>query len=699
MAYKTETQNTIHDKTLNSVSDLVEIAGRLSALTIVVPGGHRAEDLQLIESVRDHGIVDRIYLVGNKTLISKVILEIGIEIPKKDIIPANSDEEIAAATVGLVKEGGVDIVLKGGISTPVLNRHMLQISVRPTVSLVSIFDASPIADGRPMILTDAGVTTVCNFGRLVGIINNAIEVARLVMGISRPKVAVLSANEKLIPSLPSTQLGKDLTGMSWGEAEVYGPLSFDLAIDPGSVAVKGLPDIPAAKSVAGQADILVCPGLDAANILYKAITTMTKYGQASLSCITVGFQVPYVILSRADTLDTRINSIALCSVYSQRRAASVSEAKYGNRKKRDSYRVLTVRPGPFRVKTVLFENGKPIQQGDVPCSGGCRDVEDISNRIHALVESWDGFGIEACAANGTLPSDTKTAIQEGTYSIAYKKEGKVSAGIRFVSAEEGQRGILHGDFISVHLIVALAAALRVPGFIVFHSVDEPAPEAVVSGCVSVLRQAGFSSLNIKIAAKSVSASIGRPYDDINMVVAHIGEEITVAAVVKGRVVDCFFSFPGDDTFSSSVAGKLPAGDLIDLSYSGKHSRKELIFELARRVGIISYLEEDHINVLENRIVDGDKKACLLIDAMVYQIAKEIGAMYTAVGGAVEVIVLTGELVKSKIIRDSIRSRILYLAPVIVLDEYSDLKKLAEGVSAVLSKEKKHLFFRPKKKEN
>jgi phosphate butyryltransferase len=307
---------------LASVSDLVEIAGRLKASTVAIPGGHRPEDLQLVESARDHGIVDRIVLVGDKRRILQAVTAVGIEILSSDIIQADSDEGIAAATVDLIKSGVIDIVLKGGISTPVINRYMLQVAVRSTVSLASIFDASPIADGRPIILTDAGVTTVCNLERMVGIIENAVEVARVVMNIPRPKVAVLSANEKQIASLPSTWLGKELADRNWQDALVYGPLSFDLATDPGSVAVKGIPDIPAAAEVAGRADILVCPGIDSANILYKAISSMTKYGQASIACITVGFQVPYVILSRADTLDTRMHSIALCSIYSRRRAVA-----------------------------------------------------------------------------------------------------------------------------------------------------------------------------------------------------------------------------------------------------------------------------------------------------------------------------------------------------------------------------------------
>jgi phosphotransacetylase len=150
---------------------------------------------------------------------------------------------------------------------------------------------------------------------------NAIEVARAVLNIQRPRVAILSANEKQIASLPSTKMGADLTALSWPDAIVYGPLSFDLATDPSSVEIKGIPAGDAAAEVAGRADILVCPGIDTANVLYKTLSAMNKYGLASLANVTVGFPVPYIILSRADTLETRLESIALSSLLAQRRLA------------------------------------------------------------------------------------------------------------------------------------------------------------------------------------------------------------------------------------------------------------------------------------------------------------------------------------------------------------------------------------------
>jgi phosphotransacetylase len=304
---------------LTRVADLLEIAGRLSPSTAILPGGHRVEDLRLVESARDHGCVDRIILVGHKDRMAAAVKEAGIDVAADDMVAADGDEQIAAATIEVLQAGGVDIVLKGDISTPVMNRHILPLAVRRTVSLATVFDAAPIADGRPMLLTDAGVTTVCNLERMTDLVCNAVDVARAVMGIERPRVAILSANEKQVASLPSTRMGLDLAGQPWPDAVVCGPLSFDLATDPASVAVKGMPDLPGAEEVAGQADVLVCPGIDAANVLYKMIAALAKYGEASLASITVGFPLPYVILSRADTLETRLASIALCAVYARRR--------------------------------------------------------------------------------------------------------------------------------------------------------------------------------------------------------------------------------------------------------------------------------------------------------------------------------------------------------------------------------------------
>jgi phosphotransacetylase len=303
---------------IEAVSDLVLIAGRLRPRTVIIPGGDREADLRLVESARDHGIVNRCLLVGDESSIRRAAAAVGVALADEDVLAASSQEETAARTIERVQAGAADIILKGNISTPILNRAVLGIAVRETISLVTMFDAAPIAGGRPMLLTDPGVTTVCTPERMVGLVRNAVDVARHIMGIERPRVALLSANEKVIESLPSTVVAKHLSERPWEDATVYGPLSLDLAVSEESVALKEGSLQGAALEVAGKADVLVCPGLDAANILYKVIMEIVKFGLGTFAGVTVGVQVPYVILSRADNVETKLLSLALSSIACER---------------------------------------------------------------------------------------------------------------------------------------------------------------------------------------------------------------------------------------------------------------------------------------------------------------------------------------------------------------------------------------------
>jgi len=302
---------------IEAVSDLVFLAGHLQPRTVIIPGGDREDDLRLVESARDHGIVERCILVGDERAIRRAAGDVGIAVNDRDILPTATQEETAERTVEAVAGGGIDLILKGNISTPLLNRAIMQIRVRSTISLVTMFDAACIGNGRPMLLTDPGVTTDCTFERMVDLVENAVDVARSIMGLDRPRVAILSANEKQIKSLPSTQMGLDLARHGWAHASVYGPLSFDLAVSEESVRLKQDSLSDAAREVAGRADILVCPCLDSANILYKVIMEIVKYGLGTFAGVTVGVSVPYVILSRADNLETKLQSIALSSMASE----------------------------------------------------------------------------------------------------------------------------------------------------------------------------------------------------------------------------------------------------------------------------------------------------------------------------------------------------------------------------------------------
>ncbi len=593
-------------------------------------------------------------------------------------------------------------MLKGGISTPVINRYMLKLAIRPTVSLATIFEASPIAGGRPMVLTDAGVTTVCNFGRLVNLIDNAVQVAKVVMGIGRPRVAVLSANEKLIPSLPSTWLGKKLAQRTWQHASVCGPLSFDLATDPDSVNVKGLPDLPNVEEVAGRADILICPGIDAANILYKAITAMTKFGQASLAGITVGFSVPYIILSRADTLETRLLSIALCSIYSQR----ISERKKSTAQASTSdevvYRILVLNPGSTSFKLAVYRNDHALYAEEITHNFPPLHTEDALDAqikwaekiVSEKIQKWGIQKLDGIAARGGLLPRPLKKLKGGTYTIALLREGQVVVDRYIVDAIRLHPAGAHASNLGIPLAALLAEKYRVGAYTVDPViVDEFIPEAELSGYAPIRRKSLSHALSIRAAATKAAELIGRPVEDINLVIAHLGGGISVAAVQKGLMIDNNIALLGEGPFTPQRAGSLPVGELIDLCFSGKFTREELVDELSKNGGIQSYLGEYRMDVVESQIEGGDRHAQMVVDAMVYRIAKEIGAMFVSAGCDVEAIVLTGGLVQSSRIRVALKNRLSKLAPVVVFEEALEMSALASGVLKVLSGREKPLRYR------
>ena len=678
-------------KALEKIVDLVELAGTLRPLPAVMAGGERVEDLLLVESARDHGIIDRIVLVGKKHLISKAVAKVGIEVPQQDVIAAESDDEAAAATVELVKSGAVEMVLKGSTPTHVLHRHMLPLAIRNTVSLVSIFDAAPIAGGRPMILTDAGVTTVCSYARIAGLIRNAVDIARSVLRIDTPRVALLSANEKILPSLPSTQLGMEFARRGWPDAFVYGPLSLDLATDPGAVASKGFSGDPGAKEVAGRADILVCPCIDAANVIYFMVSALVEDGEASLANIIMGFPKPYVLLSRSDALETRLNSVALGAIYAQRRLGEAprTTAQRGATRR---YRIVAVNPGSTSTKIALFENEHCIQNMEseyalppVNTAGERQNqVDELAQRVREILHTAGWETVDAIAARGGFLPRPPEKLAGGAYVVAELKNGTLRVNEALVTAMLECPERRHPSNLGIPVAVCLARVFQVPAYVVDPVVvDEFIPEAEISGYKGITRRSISHALSVRAAARKAADSLGRRLEDIRLVVAHLGGGITVTAMRDGSMIDSNISFLGGGPFTPQRAGELPAAELIDLCYSGRFTREELFEELTRRGGLHSYLGDYRLERIETRIREGDEYARLVVDAMIYQIAKAIGAMFVVAGCAIEAIVLTGGMVRSERVRNGLQQQVGRLAPLLIYDQPLEMEALAAETLRVL----------------
>lgn len=676
------------------VVDLVDLAGSLRPLAAVMAGGERVEDLLLVESARDHGIIGRIVLVGKRRRIAESIAQVGIDVPDQDIVDAGSEEGAAAATVELVKNRAVEMVLKGSTPTHILHRHMLPLAIRPTVSLVTIFDAVPIAGGRPMILTDAGVTTVCSYARVAGLIQNAVDVARSVMEIAKPRVALLSANEKLLPTLPSTQLGAEFARRGWPDAFVYGPLSLDLATDPGAVASKGLPDVPGAREVAGQADILVCPGIDAANVIYKIVSALIKHGDASLANIIMGFPMPYVLLSRSDALESRLNSLALGAIYAQRRLGEQAvPLKTSAPVPETVRRIVAVNPGSTSTKIALFENERCVQNVEsdyaIPTVKTLEErqaqVKRLAQRVRESLLQSGWQTVDAIAARGGFLPRPPEKLSGGAYIVAEICNGEVLVNDALVAAVLERPEKHHASNLGAPVAAALAKAFRAPAYVVDPVVvDEFTPEAEISGYNGITRRSTSHALSVRAAAHRAAQTLGRPLRELRLVVAHLGGGITITAVRDGKMIDSNISFLGAGPFTPQRAGQLPASELIDLCYSGRFTREQLYEELTKRGGLQSYLGEYRLDVIEKNIQAGDDFARLIVDAMVYQIAKETGAMFAAAGCYIDAIAVTGGIIRCAYVRTELQKRVGRLAPVLIFDEPLEMEALAAGVLRVLT---------------
>lgn len=291
-------------------NDLLSNAGSGPLKKIAVAVAQDAAVLEAVSEARSRGIADAI-LVGDKTQICQTAASIGLDLGGFTIIHEPGVPAAALKAVELVHNQQADILLKGFLSTKLFLKSVLNkdVGLRTgrQMSHVSVFEVDGI--DHLLFLTDIAFNTYPTLDEKTQIIRNAVEVAHA-CGIDCPKVAPLCAVEVVNPKMQPTVDARALTEMyERGEfkgCEIYGPLSMDMAIDPEAARHK-----KADSPVAGHADILLFPDIDAGNITYKLLvrTPKTRNG-----CVLVGTSAPVILTSRSDSAETKINSIAFAAV-------------------------------------------------------------------------------------------------------------------------------------------------------------------------------------------------------------------------------------------------------------------------------------------------------------------------------------------------------------------------------------------------
>jgi butyrate kinase len=218
-------------------------------------------------------------------------------------------------------------------------------------------------------------------------------------------------------------------------------------------------------------------------------------------------------------------------------------------------------------------------------------------------------------------------------------------------------------------------------------VEEWPARARLSGSALLTRQCLSHALNSKAVAKRFAREKKCDCASLNLIVAHIASGVSVSAHERGLMVDVTNSRE-EGAFSSERAGGVTVMQLVQLCFSGKHTQKEIETLLVREGGLFSYLGTKDLAIVESRIAAGDAKAEEVFDAMVYQIAKEIGSMAAVLSGAVDAVLITGGMAHSKRLVNELRDAVEWIAPLIVYPGEDELQALAEGVLRVLRGEEK-----------
>jgi butyrate kinase len=224
----------------------------------------------------------------------------------------------------------------------------------------------------------------------------------------------------------------------------------------------------------------------------------------------------------------------------------------------------------------------------------------------------------------------------------------------------------------------------IPSFIVDPvAVDEMDDIARYTGMPEIRRVSLFHALNQKAVALKAAKDLGKPYAELNLIIAHLGGGISVGMHHHGRVIDVNNALDGDGPMSPERSGSVPMGPLYKMALSGKYTLKEIQRKNYGQGGLVAYLGTNDGQTIQKRIADGDQEAKFIYDVMCYQIAKEIGSGATVLKGQVDAIVITGGLAYDPYLIQYIKERVSFISQVLVYPGEDEMEALALGALRVL----------------
>ena len=346
--------------------------------------------------------------------------------------------------------------------------------------------------------------------------------------------------------------------------------------------------------------------------------------------------------------------------------------------------ILAISPGSTFTKIAVYKNRKQVF---------LTNIKHDTEALHQYEKIADQFEYRKNTITEELKkADINTAnidIVIGRGGLLKPIEGGVyqvnEAMIRDIRNPMGEHESNLGGLIAYE--IAKEIGKNVMAIIVDPTcVDELEDIARISGMPELPRRSFLHTLNQRAVARTYARDIGKKYEEINVIVAHMSGGISVGAHRHGRIIDVNNGLNGDGPLSPERSGGLPVGQLVELCFSEKFSKQEILKKIKGNGGLFAYLGTSDTVEIEKRIAAGDNHAKLIYDAMSYQVAKEIGALGAVLKGEVDGILLTGGIAYEEMVTNHITERVKHIGPVKVYPGEGEMEAMAMYGFLVLSGE-------------
>ena len=348
-----------------------------------------------------------------------------------------------------------------------------------------------------------------------------------------------------------------------------------------------------------------------------------------------------------------------------------------------SYKILAINPGSTSTKIAVYEDTTEVRTQSL--SHSTEELSQFSDviqqfeyRLGKIKDFLNSINLNfkdfnAVVARGGL---LKPVIS-GTYLV---NEAMLSD---LKSCKYGA----HASNLGAILADKIAREAKCPAYIVDPVVvDELAPIAKVTGRPEINKRSIFHALNQKAVAKRFAKKINHSYQDLNLIIAHLGGGISIGCHDHGQVVEVNNCLDGQGPFSPERAGSIPAWQFAEDIITENPSTETIYKNLAGKGGLVAHLGTNDAREVEKRIAAGDEKASLVYNAMIYQIARYIAAAAVPVYGKVDYIILTGGIAYSKYLTSKLKEYISFIAPIEIIAGENELQALTEGAYRVLTGE-------------